>query len=152
MAATCATARTAGARTPAPNIYVRPLRVACAACDATRSTSISSITPDPQVPLAEAVGALADLQVRGLIRHIGISNVSVAELRDAQQVATIVSVQNMYNLAERGSADVLEVCTREGIAFLPWYPLATGDLARAGGVLQRIAARYQATPAQVALA
>lgn len=109
-------------------------------------------TPDPTVPFAESVGALVECQSRGLIRHIGLSNVSLAGLREAQQIARIVSVQNMYNLTERHSEDVLATCTAEGLAFLPWYPLATGDLARQDGPLQQIAERHRATPAQVAIA
>jgi pyridoxine 4-dehydrogenase len=107
--------------------------------------------PDPRVPFAESVQALAELQQRGLIRHIGLSNVGVSELTIARSLVRVVSVQNRYNLADRSSERVLEYCERERIGFLPWYPLATGTLAKAGGVLAQIAERHQATPAQIAL-
>jgi pyridoxine 4-dehydrogenase len=107
---------------------------------------------DPQVPITESIGALAELQAQGKIRHLGVSNTSVAELREAQSVATIVSVQNRYNLADRESEDVLDVCTAEGIGFIPWFPVATGKLARPGGPLDEAAKRHDATPAQLALA
>jgi aryl-alcohol dehydrogenase-like predicted oxidoreductase len=107
---------------------------------------------DPQVPLAEQVGVFADLQREGKVRHIGLSNVSVEELRAAQKVATIVSVQNLYNLTDRSSEDVLDVCEAEGLGFIPWFPIATGQLARAGGPLDDVVRETGATPAQVALA
>jgi aryl-alcohol dehydrogenase-like predicted oxidoreductase len=107
--------------------------------------------PDPKVPFADSVGALADAQRAGKIRHIGISNVSVAELVEARRVAPIVSVQNEYNLGDRSSEDVLAECERLGIAFLPWYPLGAGAVLRSQKVKQ-VAARLKATPAQVAIA
>lgn len=107
---------------------------------------------DPQVPLADSIGALAELQRQGKIRYIGVSNVTVDELRVAQGEASIVSVQNRYNLADRESEPVLEVCTAEGIGFIPWFPVATGQLARPGGPLDSIASDHGATPAQLALA
>jgi pyridoxine 4-dehydrogenase len=110
-------------------------------------------SPDPAVPLAESVGALALLQRQGKIRHIGLSNVNERELEAARAIATIVSVQNRYNLSERKSDGVLAACERDGLAFLPWYPLSAGtDAARAGATLARIARARNATPAQVALA
>jgi len=110
-------------------------------------------SPDPRVPLEDSVGALVDLQHERKIRHIGVSNVDVRELAAARRVATIVSVQNRYNLADRSSDPVLTVCERDGIAFLPWYPLSAGrDAARAGRAIAEVAARHQATPAQVAIA
>ena len=108
--------------------------------------------PDPQVPFEESVGALAGLRDEGKIRHVGLSNVSVEELRQAQEVVPVVSVQNRYNLGDRAHEDVLEECERQGIAFLPWYPLAVGDLAQPGGAVGRVADGRGATPAQVALA
>ncbi len=108
--------------------------------------------PDPQVPWQDQIGALVDLQREGKIRHIGLSNVSVGQIRAARQIATIVTVQNRYNLMERDSEDVLEFCTREGLGFLPWFPIATGRLARPGGPLERIAQQLGATGAQLALA
>jgi pyridoxine 4-dehydrogenase len=107
---------------------------------------------DAQVPLTESLGALVELQSQGKIRHIGVSNVTLAELRVAQTVADVVSVQNRYNLADRESEDVLEACTAEGIGFIPWFPVATGQLARPGGPLDQAARTHGATPAQLALA
>jgi pyridoxine 4-dehydrogenase len=107
---------------------------------------------DPEVPLQESIGALAELQSAGKIRHIGVCNVTVEELEAAREVASIVSVQNLYNLADRSSESVLEVCERDGLAFLPWFPLATGELTRPGGRLDQIASAHRASPAQVALA
>ncbi|MFD3505682.1 aldo/keto reductase [Streptomyces sp. NPDC058678] len=107
---------------------------------------------DPRVPLAEQVGALAQLRDEGKIRHVGLSEVTVEELVEAQQYVPIVSVQNLFNLAERKSEAVLEHCEREGIAFIPWFPLATGQLAQPGGILAEAAARHEAAPAQLALA
>jgi aryl-alcohol dehydrogenase-like predicted oxidoreductase len=107
--------------------------------------------PDPEVPLADSVGTLAELQKAGKIRHLGVSNVSVAELAIARRVAPIVSVQNEYNLGDRSSEDVLRACEKAGIAFLPWYPLGAGKVLRSAKV-KKVAARLRATPAQVALA
>jgi pyridoxine 4-dehydrogenase len=107
---------------------------------------------DPRVPAEEPLGALAELREEGKIRHIGLSEVSVEQIQRAQQIVPIVSVQNRYNLTDRDSEDVLDFCEREGIGFIPWFPLATGDLARPGGPLDEIAARYGASPGQVALA
>ncbi len=108
--------------------------------------------PDPAVPLEDSVGTLADLQSEGKIRHIGVSNVSVDELRRARRVAPIVSVQNRYNISDRASEDVLRECEKLGIPFLPWYPLAAGSSARGGRALSRVAEQKGATPAQIALA
>jgi pyridoxine 4-dehydrogenase len=107
---------------------------------------------DPKVPYVDQIGTLADLQREGKIRHIGLSNVSVEEIEAARNMTPIVSVQNRYNLADRDSEDVLDYCTREKLGFIPWFPLATGDLAEAGGALAQIAQRLNALPAQVALA
>lgn len=109
-------------------------------------------TVDPKLPYAEQIGTLVELQREGKIRHVGVSNVDIDELKEARELATVVSVQNEYNLAERESEDVLEYATRENIGFIPWFPLATGDLAAAGGPLAEIAHRLRAKPAQVALA
>lgn len=106
--------------------------------------------PDPKMPFADSVGALADAQKAGKIRHIGISNVSVKELEAARKICPIVSVQNEYNLADRSSEDVLKACERLGIAFLPWYPLGAGSVLRSKVVLG-ISEKIKATPAQVAL-
>jgi aryl-alcohol dehydrogenase-like predicted oxidoreductase len=107
---------------------------------------------DPGVPADEQFGALRRLQEQGVIRHAGLSEVTVEEVEQARRTVEIVSVQNRYNLTDRGSEAVLDHCEAEGIGFLPWYPVATGDLARPGGPLDRIAAGHGASPAQLALA
>ena len=110
-------------------------------------------SPDPRVPLDDSVGALIQLQREGKIRHVGVSNVDVSELAAARRVATIVSVQNRYNMTDRTSEPLLSECERDGIAFLPWFPLSGGsDAARVSGAIAEVAARHQATPAQVAIA
>ncbi|HKU45018.1 MAG TPA: aldo/keto reductase [Polyangiales bacterium] len=109
-------------------------------------------SPDPKVPFADSVGALAEQQRLGKIRYVGLSNVSVAQLTEAQKIVPIVSVQNRYNLTDRASEKVLVACENAGIGFIPWFPLATGDLARSGGKLDTIAREVGATPSQVALA
>jgi aryl-alcohol dehydrogenase-like predicted oxidoreductase len=107
---------------------------------------------DPKVPVEESLGAVKELQDEGLIRHVGLSQVSVAELQQAQRVLPIVSVQNLYNLADRSSEDVLQHCEKERIAFIPWFPVAAGRLARSGSVLDELAKEHGATQAQLALA
>jgi aryl-alcohol dehydrogenase-like predicted oxidoreductase len=107
---------------------------------------------DPSVPFEESLGALVELRDEGKIRHIGLSNVSVDELDRGLRMVEIVSVQNRYNLEDRGSESVVDACAERGLAFFPWYPLATGSLAQPGGPLDRIAARHRATPGQIALA
>jgi pyridoxine 4-dehydrogenase len=107
--------------------------------------------PDPRVPLEDSVGTLAELRREGKIRHVGLSNVSVDELDVARSIVPIVSVQNRYSLTDRKSEDVLEVCQRDGLGFLPWYPLASGSLTQRTRV-QEIAKKNDATAAQVALA
>jgi aryl-alcohol dehydrogenase-like predicted oxidoreductase len=107
---------------------------------------------DPKVPLADQMGALKDLQDAGKIRHIGLSEVSVDELRECEKIVEIATVQNKYNLADRGSDRLLDICGQEGIGFIPWYPLAAGDLSKVEGKLQAAASRTKATPSQVALA
>jgi pyridoxine 4-dehydrogenase len=109
-------------------------------------------SPDRKVPLEDSLGAFAQLQAEGKIRHIGVSNVSVRELDRARAVVDVVTVQNRYNLVDRASEPVLEICERDGLGFIPWWPLATGDLARPGGPLAEIAERHGATPGQVAIA
>jgi pyridoxine 4-dehydrogenase len=109
-------------------------------------------SPDPKVPLEDSMGALRELQEEGKIRHIGVSNVSAEELERARAVAEVVTVQNRYNLIDRSSEDVLEVCESDGIGFIPWFPLATGDLARPGGPLDDLARTHDASAGQLALA
>ncbi|WP_228004669.1 aldo/keto reductase [Amycolatopsis sp. YIM 10] len=107
---------------------------------------------DPEVPLADQVGELKLLQEEGKIRHIGLSEVGVAQLAEAAQIAEIASVQNLYNLAARHHEDVLDYATDHGIAFIPWFPIATGELAKPGSVLEQAAKDHGSTPAQLALA
>jgi pyridoxine 4-dehydrogenase len=109
-------------------------------------------SPDPKVPYEDSVGALKELQDEGKIRHVGVSNVSVEQLRQARDIVEVVTVQNRYNLEDRDSEDVLEACEAEGIGFIPWFPLATGRLAEPGGPLDRVAREHEATPGQIALA
>ena len=107
--------------------------------------------PDPQVPYADSIGALAELQRAGKIRHLGVSNVTVKQLNEARRIVPVVSVQNQYNIENRTDEDVLLACEQAGIAFIPWYPLGAGKALRSAKV-KRIAARLRATPSQVALA
>ena len=107
---------------------------------------------DPRVPLEDQLGMLKRLQAQGKIRHIGLSEVNVRQVRQAQAIVPIVSVQNRYSLADRGSDDVLEYCEQAGIGFIPWFPLAAGRLSGAASPVSRVAAQLKATPSQVALA
>jgi pyridoxine 4-dehydrogenase len=107
---------------------------------------------DPQVPLEDQIGELKLLQDEGKIRHIGISEVSVDDLVAAGEIATIVSVQNLFNLADRTAEPLLDHAAERGIAFIPWWPLATGALAAEGGVLDELAKKRGASPSQLALA
>ncbi len=107
---------------------------------------------DPKVNADEQFGLLRDLQKEGKIRYVGLSEVNVDEIKAARKIVPIATVQNRYNLVERGSEEVLQYCQRESIGFIPWFPLATGNLARPGGPLARAAQRLNAEPAQVALA
>jgi pyridoxine 4-dehydrogenase len=107
---------------------------------------------DPKVPADDQFGVLRDLQKDGKVRHVGLSEVNVAEIEAARRIVPIVTVQNQYNLAYRNYEDVLDYCSRENIGFIPWFPLATGDLAKPHGALIRIARQLGAQPAQVALA
>jgi pyridoxine 4-dehydrogenase len=107
---------------------------------------------DPQVPLADQLGVLVDLQREGKIRHVGLSEVSVDQIRAAQRIAPIATVENLYNLSNRASEPVLEFCEAEGLGFIPWFPMATGQLARPGGLLAGLSREFDSTPAQLALA
>jgi pyridoxine 4-dehydrogenase len=107
---------------------------------------------DPQVPAEDSLGELKAMQDEGKIRHIGISEVSVDEVEQARKVVDVVSVQNMFNLADRGHEDVLEYCEKNGIAFIPWFPLATGKLVGEGSALSEAAKRHEVSAAQLALA
>lgn len=107
---------------------------------------------DPMVPLEESLGALKEMQIQGKIRHIGLSNVSVPEIKRARKVVDIVSVQNLYNITNRRSEDVLKYCETEKIGFIPWYPLGSGNLVKPGGKLERVAKAKGVSPVQIALA
>jgi pyridoxine 4-dehydrogenase len=108
---------------------------------------------DSAVPLEESVGALADLRAAGKVRHIGLSNVTVKQIEAARRIVPVASIQNRYSLAARGAEDqVVDYCAREGIAYLPWQPLAKGSLARARSALASVARRHDVSPAQIALA
>jgi len=107
---------------------------------------------DPKVPVEESLGALKDMQKAGKIRHIGLSEVSPAEIDRAGKTVKIVSVQNQYNLSDRQHEKVLQYCEQHNLAFIPWFPVAAGKLAKAGGSLDKIAKQHNATVAQISLA
>ncbi|HEU5269087.1 MAG TPA: aldo/keto reductase [Jatrophihabitans sp.] len=107
---------------------------------------------DPEVPLADQIGELKALQDEGKVAAIGLSEVSVAELQAAAEIAEIVTVQNLYNLTNRKSEPVLDYASEHGIGFIPWYPIAAGELAKPGGPVDQLARDTGATPGQVALA
>src|SRR6202162_1505777 len=151
----------AGFKRPGPSQWVedgRPEHLRSAVEGSLRRLRLSRIDLlqlhriDPKVATEDQIGALVDLQREGKIRHIGLSEVSVNQIEAVRRITPIVSVQNRYNLVDRNSEDVLEYCTRENIGFIPWFPLATGELAKRDGPLTRAAKRLKAQPAQVALA
>ncbi|NWJ46015.1 MAG: aldo/keto reductase [Chloroflexi bacterium] len=107
---------------------------------------------DPNVPAEETLGVLADMQQEGKIRHIGLSEVSVEQLEQARKIVKVVSVQNLYNLTNRNWENMVDACEKDGTGFIPWFPLAVGQLAKPGSKLDQIAHKYNATPSQVALA
>ena len=107
---------------------------------------------DPKVPVEESLGALKDAQKEGKIRHIGLSEVSIAEIQRAQKTVRIVSVQNLYNLLDRQHEPVLEYCQKHNIAFIPWFPVGAGKLAQSGGPLDQVARRHGASVAQLSIA
>jgi pyridoxine 4-dehydrogenase len=106
---------------------------------------------DPKVPAADQLGALKDLQAQGKIRHIGLSEVSVADIENARKTVTVVSVQNRYSVVDRAADDVVDYCDREGIGFIPWFPLAAGKVSGTGSQLQRAATELKVSPSQLAL-
>ena len=151
----------AGFQRPGPGVWVadgRPEHLRSACEGSLRRLRLERIDLyqlhriDSKVALEDQIGALLDLQREGKIRHIGLSEVSVGEIEAVRRLAPVVSVQNRYNLVDRGSEEVLDYCDRESIGFIPWFPLATGDLAKPGGPLAHVAERLGATPAQVATA
>lgn len=107
---------------------------------------------DPKVPEEEQFGVIAQMQKEGLIRHVGLSEVDVRQIKAAERYFPVVSVQNMYNLVSRGHEAVLDYCTEHNIGFIPWFPLASGDLAKPGSVLDSLAKQKGFTPSQIALA
>jgi pyridoxine 4-dehydrogenase len=107
---------------------------------------------DAKVPLEDQIGVLNEMQDEGKIAAIGLSEVSIDEIDQVRELAEVTTVQNLYNIGNRKSEDVVDYCTRESIGFIPWFPIAAGDLARPGGPVDEIAKKYEATPAQVALA
>jgi aryl-alcohol dehydrogenase-like predicted oxidoreductase len=150
-----------GLERPGPGRWIpscRPERLKRCCEDSLRRLRLERIelyqlhTVDPQVPIEDSVGALAELQAEGKVRHVGLCNVGRSDLERAQAIVPIVSVQNRYNVGDRQSERVLETCQEAGLAFLPWFPLGSGDLARPGGLLDQIAQARGATPGQVALA
>jgi aryl-alcohol dehydrogenase-like predicted oxidoreductase len=150
-----------GLTRPGPGVWernCRPERLKQCCEDSLRRLKLERIdiyqlhAVDPKVPIEDSIGAFAELKEEGKIRHAAVCNVTVEELERARAIVEIVSVQNRYNLADRASEEVLQACEPDGLAFLPWFPLATGELAKPGGALAEVAAEHGATPAQVALA
>jgi pyridoxine 4-dehydrogenase len=107
---------------------------------------------DSRVPAADQLGTLKDLQAQGKIRHIGLSEVSVEDIENARKMVTVVSVQNRYSVVDRAADDVVDYCERDGIGFIPWFPLAAGKVSATGSELERAAADLKVTPSQLALA
>ena len=107
---------------------------------------------DPKVPEAEQFGFIRDMIDSGLIRHAGLSQVTVAQIKEAQKYFPVATVQNMYNLVTRDDEDVLDYCEENNIGFIPWFPLASGELAKSGGIIDTIAKAKGVTPGQIALA
>jgi aryl-alcohol dehydrogenase-like predicted oxidoreductase len=107
---------------------------------------------DPKVPVEESLGAIKRLQEQGKIRHVGLSEVKPHEIEEARKIVEIVSVQNQYNIGDRRHEDVVEYCTKYNLAFIPWFPVAAGKLARPGGKLDSVAKAHGATVSQISLA
>lgn len=107
---------------------------------------------DPRVPVEESLGELKKMQEEGKIRHIGISETTVADIQRAQKIVNVASVQNKYNITDRVYEEVVEYCTKNKIAFIPWFPLAAGELTQPGGVLDKLAKAHKATTSQIAIA
>jgi pyridoxine 4-dehydrogenase len=146
---------------PGPNQWVengKPEHLRSACEDSLRRLRLERIDLyqlhriDPKVPAEDQLAALRDLQTQGKIKHIGLSEVGVRQIQHAQTIVPIVSVQNRYSVADRGSEDVLQYCENEKMGFIPWFPLAAGRVSGAESPVSRIAARWKETPSQVALA
>ena len=151
----------AGFQRPGPNRWVedgRPAHLRSAVEGSLRRLRLQRIDLlqlhriDPKVAMEDQIGALTDLQHEGKIRYIGLSEVKVKQIEAVRRITSIVSVQNRYNLVDRNSEGVLEYCTGENIGFIPWFPLATGELAKHAGPLTRAAKHLNVQPAQIALA
>ncbi|HEX3997181.1 MAG TPA: aldo/keto reductase [Pirellulales bacterium] len=151
----------AGFQRPGPNQWVedgRPEHLRSACEGSLRRLRLERIELfqlhriDPKVGLEDQIGALVELQRQGKIHHVGLSEVNVEQITAVRRLVPVVSVQNRYNLVDRNSEEVLNYCTRENIGFIPWFPLATGGLAKAGGRLDRVAERLGAEPSQIAIA
>jgi pyridoxine 4-dehydrogenase len=150
-----------GVERPGPGVAqpnARPERLRQCCEDSLRRLGLERIdlyqlhAVDPKVPIEDSVHALVELQEEGKVRHIGLCNVTVEELDRARELATVVSVQNPYNVSDRRYEDVLRACERDQLGFLPRFPLGTGELARPGSALEGIVRRHSATAAQLALA
>lgn len=150
-----------GLTRPGPGVWerdCRPQRLKRCCEDSLRRLKLERIdiyqlhAVDPNVPIEDSMSALAELREEGKIRHAAVCNVDVEQLERARSIVAVVSVQNRYNLADRASEDVLRACEQDGLGFLPWFPLGTGELAKPGGPLDEIAHAHRVTPAQVALA
>jgi pyridoxine 4-dehydrogenase len=134
----------------------RPERLKQCCEDSLRRLKVDTIdlyqlhTIDPNVPYAESVGALAELRDEGKVRHVGICNVGVTQLKEARAIVPVVSVQNRYSMSARDSEDLLDACARDGLGFIPWFPLNAGSVG--GGPIEGVARAHDATPMQVALA
>jgi aryl-alcohol dehydrogenase-like predicted oxidoreductase len=107
---------------------------------------------DPKTPVEESLGELKKMQQEGKIRHIGLSEVSVAQIQQAEKIVKVASIQNKYNITDRAAEEVVEYCAKKKIAFIPWFPLAAGKLTEPGGVLEQLAKAHKATASQVAIA
>jgi pyridoxine 4-dehydrogenase len=134
----------------------RPERLKRCCEDSLRRLRVDTIdlyqlhTIDPKVPYADSVGALAELRDEGKVRHVGISNAGLGELEQARKIVPVVSVQNRFSMSARNSEDVLEACARDGLGFIPWFPLNAGTVE--GGPIEEVAKAHDASPMQVALA
>ena len=151
----------AGFRRPGPGVWEmdgRPERLREQAIRSCKKLGVKQIALwqlhriDPKVPREAQFVAVKSLLDEGIVKYAGLSEVSVADIKAAVQVFPVATVQNRYNLVDRGSEDVLEHCERNGIGFIPWYPLAAGELAKSGSLLDSIAKAHRATPGQIALA
>ena len=150
-----------GFHRPGPNVWVengKPEHLRSACEGSLRRLRLDRIDLyqlhriDPKVPAEDQLGTLKDLQAQGKIKHIGLSEVSVRQIQHARTIVPIVSVQNRYSVADRGSEDVLEYCEKEKMGFIPWFPLAAGQVSREDSPIRRLAAQLKATPSQLALA